>query len=169
MFLRQSHAANKSRPTGKASLQGRRTFCLGGETVEQNGIPPSYICITTTSFRLPKLVRSYIINIPRKRAKYLFLKLDKNKNLVIANPIYQEIIPREITHVIQATMIEQTAWDMQKLLENFVVFYRENSEILVSSLGYQEAGPHLLLMAFLQRVINGGGKIHREYALGRRP
>ena len=23
-------------------------------------------------------------------------------------------------------------------------------------------------MAFLQRVINGGGKIHREYALGRR-
>ena len=31
---------------------------------------------------------------------------------------------------------------------------------------YKEAGPHLLTMAFLQRIINGGGKIHREYALG---
>ncbi|MEI6790767.1 MAG: hypothetical protein WCK42_06270, partial [Myxococcaceae bacterium] len=58
--------------------------------------------------------------------------------------------------------------NMQKLLENFVQFYRENSEVLVPNMGYQEAGPHLLLMAFLQRVINGGGKIHREYALGRR-
>jgi hypothetical protein len=29
------------------------------------------------------------------------------------------------------------------------------------------AGPHLMLMAFLQRIINGGGKIVREYGLGR--
>ena len=33
---------------------------------------------------------------------------------------------------------------------------------------YQESGPHQLLMAFLQRIINGGGRLHREYALGRR-
>ncbi len=33
---------------------------------------------------------------------------------------------------------------------------------------YKEAGPHLLLQAFLQRIINGGGRIHREYALGRK-
>ncbi len=31
---------------------------------------------------------------------------------------------------------------------------------------YKEAGPHLLLLAFLQRIVNGGGRIHREYALG---
>ena len=29
-----------------------------------------------------------------------------------------------------------------------------------------EAGPHLLLMAYLQRVINGGGRITREFAAG---
>ena len=31
---------------------------------------------------------------------------------------------------------------------------------------YQEAGPHLMLMAFLQRIVNGGGSIQREFALG---
>ena len=32
---------------------------------------------------------------------------------------------------------------------------------------YREAGPHLLLMAFLQRIVNGGGRVEREYGLGR--
>ncbi len=31
----------------------------------------------------------------------------------------------------------------------------------------KEAGSQLLLQAFLQRVINGGGRIEREYGLGR--
>ncbi|MEI6705362.1 MAG: ATP-binding protein, partial [Deltaproteobacteria bacterium] len=31
---------------------------------------------------------------------------------------------------------------------------------------YKEAGPQLLLQAFLQRVVNGGGRITREYGLG---
>ena len=32
---------------------------------------------------------------------------------------------------------------------------------------YHEAGPQLLLQAFLQRIVNGGGRLEREYALGR--
>ena len=32
---------------------------------------------------------------------------------------------------------------------------------------YTEAGPQLLLQAFLQRVVNSGGRIEREYGLGR--
>ena len=32
---------------------------------------------------------------------------------------------------------------------------------------YQEAGPQLLLQAFLQRVVNSGGRIEHEYGLGR--
>lgn len=32
---------------------------------------------------------------------------------------------------------------------------------------HREAGPHLMLMAFLQRVVNGGGQVEREYGLGR--
>jgi hypothetical protein len=32
---------------------------------------------------------------------------------------------------------------------------------------YKEAGPQLLLQAFLQRIVNGGGRIEREYGLER--
>ena len=32
----------------------------------------------------------------------------------------------------------------------------------------KEAGPQLIMQAFLQRIINGGGRIQREYALGRK-
>lgn len=129
----------------------------------------SAILLGNDVFDLPQDDLSYSIDLG-------LVRRDEYKNLVIANPIYQEVIPRELTYVIQASMVQKTAWylkldgtlDMQKLLENFVQFYRENSEVLISGMGYQEAGPHLLLMAFLHRVVNGGGKIHREYALGRR-
>jgi len=104
------------------------------------------------------------------------LGLITNKGLNIANPIYQEIIPRELSYTKQETIIQQTSWyqnsdgslDMHKILEAFTQFYRENSDIWLEKFDYKESGPHLLLMAFLQRIINGGGKIHREYALGRK-
>lgn len=54
-----------------------------------------------------------------------------------------------------------------KLLEHFQEFFRENSESWIERFDYKEAGPQLLLQAFLQRVINGGGRIFREYGLGR--
>lgn len=33
-------------------------------------------------------------------------------------------------------------------------------------MAYHEAAPHLALMAFLQRIVNGGGSIEREFAVG---
>jgi hypothetical protein len=57
--------------------------------------------------------------------------------------------------------------DMDALLREFQVFWRENSEVWDEKMHYTEAFPHLLLMAFLQRVLNGGGYIEREYAAGR--
>jgi hypothetical protein len=104
------------------------------------------------------------------------LGLIKLKGLEIANPIYQEVIPRALTYAKQEEMIQDIRWyqnsdgslSMAKLLEAFTEFYRENSADWLSDCRYKESGPHLLLMAFLQRVINGGGRIHREYALGRK-
>lgn len=104
------------------------------------------------------------------------LGLISRKGLSIANPIYQEVIPRALSYSKQETMQQQTAWyqrkdgslDMQKLLEAFTQFYRENSKVWLERFDYKESGPHLLLLAFLQRIINGGGTIHREYALGRK-
>ncbi|MGB3918843.1 MAG: AAA-like domain-containing protein [Thiothrix litoralis] len=96
--------------------------------------------------------------------------------IAISNRIYQEIIPREITWQWQATITHQQAWyltperrlDMVKLLTAFQQFFRENSDVWLQGLPYKEAGPHLILQAFLQRIVNGGGRIHREYALGRK-
>ncbi len=55
---------------------------------------------------------------------------------------------------------------MKGLLESFAQFFRQNAQAYSAKLEYKESFPHLLLMAFLQRVLNGGGRIHREYALG---
>src|SRR5262249_40608421 len=45
--------------------------------------------------------------------------------------------------------------------------WREDGHLAAGGFGYREAGPHLMLMAFLQRVLNGKGQIQREYGLGR--
>ncbi|MFZ4860127.1 MAG: hypothetical protein ACOYL3_27505 [Desulfuromonadaceae bacterium] len=55
--------------------------------------------------------------------------------------------------------------DVPQLLRAFQQFFRENSEAWIQQLQYKEAGPQLLLQAFLQRIVNGGGRITREYGL----
>ena len=58
--------------------------------------------------------------------------------------------------------------DMGRLLAAFQDFFRQNSEHWVQRAQYTEAGPQLVLQAFLHRVVNGRGRIEREYALGSR-
>jgi hypothetical protein len=59
------------------------------------------------------------------------------------------------------------ALDMPKLMAAWQAFWRKDGHLAAEGFGYREAGPHLMLMAFLQRVVNGGGQIEREYGLGR--
>ena len=94
----------------------------------------------------------------------------------IANPIYREVIPRELMYAREAEIAHETEWyvkadgdlDMEGLLAAFQRFFREHSEHWIERFQYREAGPQLLLQAFLQRIVNGGGWIEREYALGSR-
>ena len=94
----------------------------------------------------------------------------------IANPIYAEVIPRELTYATQQDILVEPAWyidddgglNLDKLLEAFQQYFRENAEHCLKLFQYREAGPQLLLQAFLHRVLNGGGRIAREYGLGRR-
>ena len=96
--------------------------------------------------------------------------------VTIANPIYREVIPRELTYTPQAAIPHDPAWyvgadgrlQMGKLLVAFQDFFREHSEHWVERFQYREAGPQLLLQAFLQRIVNSGGRIEREYGVGRR-
>lgn len=102
------------------------------------------------------------------------LKLERGA-LVPANPIYAEVILRLLTYTRQMEFLRtvpEVPWvkpdglDMSWLLRDFQKFWRENAESWKEAYGYKEAGPQLVLNAFLQRVVNGGGKITREMALG---
>jgi len=104
------------------------------------------------------------------------VKWDIDKGFTIANPVYEEILTRILNIGYHDNMPSPSSWrwqtpdgrlDMEALLCEFQDFWRNNSETWEQWTQYTEAFPHLLLMAFLQRVINGGGRIEREYATGR--
>ena len=94
----------------------------------------------------------------------------------ISNPIYREVIPRELMYAREDEILQETEWyvkpdgdlDVEGLLAAFQRFFREHSEHWLERFEYKEAGPQLLLQAFLHRIVNGGGRIEREYALGSR-
>jgi hypothetical protein len=110
--------------------------------------------------------------------KDLGLIIETNNQLIPANPIYGEVIVRTLSHDIQRNLQEtETPYaiprylkdgkiDMDFLMRDFQQFWRENSDIWKDRFLYKEATPHLALMGFLQRVVNGGGRISREMAAG---
>ncbi len=93
-----------------------------------------------------------------------------------ANPIYQEIIPRVLSLDFQLNLpnkLVQPHWyikdgrlDLDALLTAFQNFYRRYSEAWLEKYDFREVGRQLLLMAFLQRIINAGGRLEREMAVG---
>lgn len=95
--------------------------------------------------------------------------------LEVVNPIYREIIVRELAvstraalPVIAPTWLTATGrLDIERLLDAFLAFWRQHGEPLLGTAPYHEVAPHIVLMAFLHRVVNGGGTIEREYAIGK--
>ena len=92
----------------------------------------------------------------------------------VANPIYREVIPRVLITtpraslpMIPATWLTETGrLASDRLLDAFLVFWRQHGQPMLGSAHYTEVAPQLVLMAFLDRVANGGGTIDREYAVG---
>ncbi len=107
----------------------------------------------------------------------IIVKDTNNNGVKISNLIYNEIIPRVLNANFQDLMIPKVEliWfikpdgklDMNALLREFQDFYREHAESWLDKFSYHESGKQLLLMAFLQRIVNGGGSIGREMAMGR--
>ncbi len=95
----------------------------------------------------------------------------------MANPLYAEVIPHELTLPLEATLAGavKPEWyvqadgslDVAGLLSAFQDYFREHAESWVQCYGHAEAGPQLVLHAYLQRVVNSSGRIGREYAVGR--
>jgi hypothetical protein len=103
------------------------------------------------------------------------VRMEPGGTLVVANPIYSEVIPRVLSITTRASLPELTpGWlqpdgslDLVYLRDAFLAFWQRHGEALLGTSPYPEIAPHLVLMAFLHRVVNGGGSIEREYAIGR--
>ena len=94
-----------------------------------------------------------------------------------ANPLYREVLARQLSYNIQEGL-RSPRWrwqtstgglDMPALVVEFLKWWRTNAAIVEqhADRGYVEAVPHLAFMGFLQRVVNGGGSVYREFAAGR--
>jgi hypothetical protein len=126
----------------------------------------------------PLLGGEKIEGVPEDDVQYLIdlglLRRERGVGLVVANAIYREVLPRMLNVVTQDSIPAlDPAWlrpegrlDLDLLLEAFLKFWRQHGEPLLKTPTYPEIAPHLVLMAFLQRVTNGEGTIEREYAVG---
>jgi hypothetical protein len=117
-------------------------------------------------------------NIPEDDLRYVLdlglCNRDSRGGIQIANPIYREVIPKVLASITIASLTSiYPTWldpngnlNSQALLDSFLGFWRQHGEPLFKSTPYPEIAPHIVLMAFLHRVVNGGGTIEREYAIG---
>jgi hypothetical protein len=93
----------------------------------------------------------------------------------IANPIYREVIVRVLGAEVEANVVADPRsfvlgdgrLDLGMLLAEFAEFWREHGEALSAGVVYHEVAAQLVLMGYLQRVVNGGGHVEREYGIGR--
>ncbi len=103
------------------------------------------------------------------------LRRENNGGLIVANPIYREILvrvlaqgPQDSLPSISPTWLTSTGeLNSDALRDAFMAFWLQHGEPLLKSALYHEIAPHLVLMAYLHRVVNGGGTLEREYAIGR--
>ncbi len=127
----------------------------------------------------PMLAGLELGNIPNDDIQFVLdlglCKMDPQGGLTIANPIYREVLPRVLTvtpsaslpQIAPSWLNEDGTLNIDTLLSSFLDFWLQHGEPLLKSTSYPEIAPHLVLMAFLHRVINGGGSLEREYAIGR--
>lgn len=120
-----------------------------------------------------------LVNLADADRQYLIdlgLVRQSATGLVPANGIYAEVLPRVLASNTQSSLhidFIRPSWQgadgkMQpkQFIENFFDFWREHGEAMMQTVPYHEAAPTLVLMAYLQRVVNGNGRIEREYAAG---
>ncbi|MBP1468604.1 ATP-binding protein, partial [Candidatus Chloroploca sp. M-50] len=128
----------------------------------------------------PILVGGSISDVPADDRQFVvdlgLVRRDAAGGLVIANPIYHEVLPRvlaggardSLPQIAPAWLKPDGSLDPDKLLDAFLAFWRQHGQPLLGSVHYHEIAPHLVLMAFLHRVVNGNGSLDREYAIGTR-
>ncbi|HNH50519.1 MAG TPA: PD-(D/E)XK nuclease domain-containing protein, partial [Myxococcota bacterium] len=100
--------------------------------------------------------------------------LRQKPKIEAANPIYREVLVRLLTLSRQPDLPERE-WlrygklDVVALVDSFFVWWRRHADALRrrDDTPYREAVPQIVFMAWVQKVVNGGGEVGREFALGR--
>ncbi|MBK9261969.1 MAG: ATP-binding protein [Polyangiaceae bacterium] len=127
----------------------------------------------------PIMIGAHLGEVPMDDRQFVtdlgLVRMNPDGGVQIANPIYEEIIIRMLSGSIRASIPPlRPIWlkpdgriDFDALLQAFLTFWRQHGAPLLGSTPYHEYAPHLVLMSFLHRVVNGGGTIDREYAIGR--
>jgi hypothetical protein len=95
--------------------------------------------------------------------------------VAMANPIYREVIVRVLGSRVEGVItadprgfvLSDGRLDFRRLLEEFACFWRQHGEMLTSTSFYHEAAHQIVIMAFLHRIVNGGGYVEREIGVGR--
>jgi hypothetical protein len=103
------------------------------------------------------------------------LGLVTGRPLAIANPIYREVIVRVLSTVAEDHVtapperfrLPDGRLAYRRMLRAFAAFWREHGEPIARAIPYSEVAAQLVFMAFMQRIVNGGGYIDREYGIGR--
>jgi len=121
----------------------------------------------TAPGEVPEDDRQYLVDLG-------LLRRAGGGGLVVANPMYREVLPRMLASGPQDSLPQiAPTWlnadgslNLEHLLAAFLRFWRQHGQPLLGSALYHEIAPHLVLMAFLHRVVNGGGTLEREYAIG---
>ena len=93
----------------------------------------------------------------------------------VANPIYREVIVRVLATAVEVNVTDEPRafvlpdgrLAFRKLLRAFAAFWREHGAAMLGATPYHEVAAQLVFMAFLQRIVNGGGYVDREYGVGR--
>ncbi len=94
-----------------------------------------------------------------------------------ATPMYREVLTRTLTRPVERHLAAPWwPWkradgtlDFPALIDAFFAWWRRHGDTLVaeSDENWREAAAHLAFLGFVQRVVNGGGSIEREFSTGR--
>ncbi len=126
----------------------------------------------------PMLAGTTLGNVPQDDLRFVvdlgLCRRDAGGGLVIANPIYREVIPRMLADAAIASLaMVQPVWlradgriDIGRLLDAFLAFWRQHGEPLLRASPYSEVAAQIVMIAFLHRVANAAGTLEREYAAG---
>ena len=170
---------DRSKPIGPADIDAAKEILIERQDTHLDSLVERLREPRIQRLLEPMLAGTMLPQVPQDDIRFAIdlglVRKTSEGGLAVSNPIYAEVIPTALAYVPRASLPQiapnwlttEGRLDIDKLLDAFLAFWRRHGEPLLGSAPYHEIAPHLVLMAFLHRVVNGGGTLEREYAIGR--